>query len=127
MRETAPATRLAQAQSLVAREYSFPSWADLQAEVGRRACRRGQSASLRKADLTPLHAQRFQAPPDEDAGIQTPMDFFRLGVIVQVGLVFAALTGLALVFVAIGQPHRGVVAMALRLGRPLADLIRAIL
>src|SRR5258708_275414 len=126
MRVKTPTARLSDAQLMLANEYGFANWGALQADVTRRASGpRGQRASLRQADLTP-YSERFADAPDQDAANSTPLDFFRVGVAAQVGVVFVALTGMALVFVAIGPPH-GVVATALRMGRPLVDLIHAVL
>jgi len=127
LREKTPTTRLAEVQSVIAKEYGFANWGALQAEVTRRTSGiRSQRASLRQADLTLGHSERFAKAPDQDAAISTPVDFFRVGVAAQVGVVFVALTGMALVFVANGPPH-GAVATALRMSRPLVDLIHAIL
>ena len=127
MRVKTPTARLSDAQLMLANEYGFANWGALQAEVTRRTSGpRGQRASLRQADPTSLYSERFAAAPDHDAAISTPLDFFRVGVVAQVGVVFVALTGMALVFIAIGPP-RGVVATALRMGRPLVDLVHAIL
>jgi hypothetical protein len=118
---------LSDAQLLLANEYGFANWSALLAEVTRRTDGpRGQCASLRQADLTPLYSERFAVVPDQDAAISTPLDFFRVGVAAQVGVVFVALTGIALVFVAIGPPH-GALTTALRMGQPLVDLVHAIL
>jgi hypothetical protein len=122
MRVKTPTARLSDVQLVLANEYGFANWKALQAEVTRRTSGpRDRRASLRQADL---HGERFTG--DQDAAISSPMDFFRVGVAAQVGFVFVALTGIALVFVASGPP-RGVVATALRMGRPLVDLIHAIL
>jgi hypothetical protein len=124
MRATAPATRLAEAQALIAREYGFADWAALQAEVRNRAGGRTRCASLRHADL---HAQRFEMGlSDEDSGTHTPADFFRLGLMAQVGVIFAALTGMSLVLIA-GDPPKNVLAIAWSLGKPLARLLHALL
>ena len=124
MREKSPTARLAEAQLVIAREYGFDNWGAMQAEVTRRTKGpRGATASLRRADLTPLHAARFQESPDADSALHAPMDFFRLGLVAQIGFVFVALAGLALVFVAIG-PHDA--ASAPPVLAPLARLLHGI-
>src|SRR3954468_22438532 len=69
LRQTAPATKLTEAQALLAREYGFADWPKLQAEIAHRAAEgpRSQEASLRRSNLSPLRAARFQTDPSPDA------------------------------------------------------------
>ena len=61
MRAKAPATRLAEAQGLIAREYGFASWAALQAEVASRVqSPNGQWRKVRRAHVAPLYPERFR-------------------------------------------------------------------
>jgi len=98
LREKAPATRLADAQSLLAQEYGFANWGALLAEVTRRASGpRGQRANVNRAHVAPLYPERFRRDGllDQESDIETHLSFFRAGVIAQIGFLFAALMGLA--------------------------------
>lgn len=106
MRATAPATRLAEAQALVAREYGFSSWGTLQAEVATRTqSPRGQWCKVRQAHVAALYPERFRqdAQLDDETDIQTNLRFFLTGAAAQIGFLFAALVGLALLFVTPAQ------------------------
>jgi hypothetical protein len=106
MRAKAPATRLAEAQSLIAREYGFASWAALQAEVAQRTQGpRGQWRKVSQAHVAPLYPERFRQDGllDDEADIQTNLRFFLAGAAAQIGFLFAALVGLALLFITPAQ------------------------
>lgn len=106
MRARAPATRLAEAQSVIAREYGFASWAALQAEVTQRVqSPRGQWRKVQRAHVAAFYPERFRQDGllDDEADIQTQQRFFLVGSAAQIGFLFAALAGLALLFVTPGQ------------------------
>ena len=106
MRAKAPSTRLAEAQIVIAREYGFASWAALQAEVASRAqSPRGQWRKVRRAHVAPLNPERFRQDGllDDEANIQTNLRFFMAGAVAQIGFLFAALVGLALLFITPAQ------------------------
>ena len=106
MRARAPATRLAEAQIVIAREYGFASWAALQAEVASRAqSPHGQWRKVRRAHVAPLYPERFRQDGllDDEANIQTNLRVFMAGAVAQIGFLFAALVGLALLFITPGQ------------------------
>src|SRR5438067_2287394 len=108
MRATAPATRLAEAQAVIAREYGFASWAALQAEVAQRGqSPRGQWRKVQRAHAAPLYPERFRQDGllDDEVDIQTNLRFFAAGAVAQIGFLFAGLVGLALLFVTPGQMH----------------------
>ena len=108
LRAKAPATRLAEAQSLIAREYGFASWAALQAEVAARVqSPLGQRRKVRAAHVAALYPERFRqdALLDDEADIQTTQRFFLVGSAAQIGFLFAAMAGMALLFVTPGQMH----------------------
>ena len=106
MRAKAPATRLAEAQGLIAREYGFASWAALQAEVASRVqSPRGQWRKVERAHVAPLYPERFRQDGllDDEANIQTNLRFFLAGAVAQIGFLFAALVGMALLFITPAQ------------------------
>lgn len=101
MRAKAPTVKLADAQAVIAREYGFPSWAALQAEVAKRAqSPHGQWRKVRRAHVAALYPERFRQDGllDDEANIQTNLRFFMAGAAAQIGFLFAALVGLALLF-----------------------------
>jgi hypothetical protein len=108
MRTRAPATRLAEAQSVIAREYGFANWAALLAEVETRVqSPRGQWRKVQRAHVAALYPERFRqdALLDGEADIQMTQHFFLTGAAAYIGFLFAALVGLALLFVTPGQMH----------------------
>jgi hypothetical protein len=115
MRTRAPATRLGEAQSVIAREYGFANWAALQAEVTRRMdSPRGRWRQVRRAHVAALYPERFRqdALLDGEADIQMTQHFFLTGAAAHIGFLFAALVGLALLFVTPGQMHLGHAVLA---------------
>jgi hypothetical protein len=115
MRATAPATRLAEAQSIIAREYGFTSWTALQAEVTLRVrSPRGQWRKVRQAHVAALYPERFRqdALLDGEADIQMTQHFFLTGAAAHIGFLFAAMVGLALLFVTPAQMHLAHAALA---------------
>ena len=108
MRTKMPTARLADAQGVIAREYGFANWAALQAEVASRAqSPRGQWRKVQRAHVAPLYPERFRQDGllDDEANIQTNLRFFMAGAAAQIGFLFAALVGLALLFVTPAQMH----------------------
>jgi hypothetical protein len=108
MRSKAPATRLAEAQSVIAREYGFASWAALQAEVAKRVeSPMGQRRHVTRAHVAVLYPERFRqdALLEDEADIQTTQRFFLTGAAAQIGFLFAALVGMALLLMAPGRMH----------------------
>jgi hypothetical protein len=108
MRAKAPATRLAEAQGVIAREYGFASWAALQAEVANRAqSPRGQWRKVQRAHVAPLYPERFRQDGllDDEVNIQTNQRFFLIGAAAQIGFLVAALVGLAALVVAAAPTH----------------------
>jgi hypothetical protein len=106
MRAKMPTARLADAQGVIAREYGFASWAALQAEVASRVqSPNGQWRKVRKAHVAALYPERFRqdALLDDEANIQTNLRFFLAGAAAQIGFLFAALVGLALLFITPAQ------------------------
>ena len=106
MRAKMPTARLADAQGLIAREYGFASWAALQAEVAQRTQGpRGQWRKVQRAHVAPLYPERFRQDGllDDEANIQTNLRFFLAGAVAQIGFLFAALVGLALLFITPAQ------------------------
>jgi hypothetical protein len=94
MRVTALTTRLAEAQSLIAREYGFASWAALQAEVARRMqSPMGQWRMVRRAHLAPHDPTGAPADDGQDAELA----FTAAGGAAQIGGVLAILVGMGLV------------------------------
>lgn len=95
MRARAPATRLAEAQTVIAREYGFASWAALQAEVAKRAeSPMGQWRMVRRAHLAP-HSPNGFAPADD--GPDAEMAFAAAGGVAQIGTLLAILVGVGLI------------------------------
>ena len=106
MRAKMPTARLAEAQGVIAREYGFASWAELQAEVASRVqSPRGQWRKVNQAHVAPLYPERFRQDGllDDEANIQTNLRFFMAGAAAQIGFLFAALVGLALLFITPAQ------------------------
>jgi hypothetical protein len=108
MRAKAPATRLAEAQGLIAREYGFASWAALQAEVASRVqSPNGQWRKVRRAHVAPLYPERFRQDGllDDETNIQTNQRFFLIGAAAQIGFLVAALVGLATLVLSAAPTH----------------------
>ena len=108
MKAKVPSAQLADAQLTLAREYGFPNWAALQGEVARRASSPlGQRANVRRAHIAPLYPERFRqdALLDSEADVQANLRFFMAGAAAQIGFLFAALVGVALLFVTPTQMH----------------------
>lgn len=108
MRAKTPTARLAEAQGLIAREYGFATWAALQAEVANRVqSPRGRWRKVSQAHVAPLYPERFRQDGllDDEANIQTNLRFFMAGAAAQIGFLFAALVGLALLFITPAQMH----------------------
>ncbi len=106
MRAKVPATRLAEAQYVIAREYGFASWAALQAEVASRVqSPRGQWRQVRRAHVAALYPERFRqdALLEDEADIQTTQRFFLVGSAAQIGFFLAAAAGMGLLFVTPAQ------------------------
>ena len=106
MRAKMPTARLADAQGVIAREYGFTSWAALQAEVASRVqSPRGQWRKVQRAHVAPLYPERFRqdALLENETDIQTNLRFFLAGAVAQIGFLFAALVGLALLFITPAQ------------------------
>jgi hypothetical protein len=106
LREKLPTARLGDAQLTIAREYGFASWAALQAEVAARVqSPRGQWRKVRQAHVAPLYPERFRQDGllDDETDIRTNQRFFLTGAAAQIGFLFAALVGLALLFVTPAQ------------------------
>ena len=106
MRAKMPTARLADAQGVIAREYGFASWAALQAEVASRVqSPNGQWRKVQSAHVAPLYPERFRQDGllDDEANIQTNLRFFLAGAAAQIGFLFAALVGLALLFITPAQ------------------------
>jgi hypothetical protein len=106
MRAKLPTARLGEAQLTIAREYGFASWAALQAEVAQRVqSPRGQWRKVQRAHAAPLYPERFRQDGllDGESDIQTNLRFFAVGAAAQIGFLFAALVGLALLFVTPAQ------------------------
>lgn len=108
MRAKLPTARLADAQLTIAHEYGFASWAALQAEVAVRVqSPRGQWRKVRQAHVAPLYPERFRQDGllEDEADIQTTQRFFLAGAAAQIGFLFAALVGLAMLFLTPAQMH----------------------
>ena len=106
MRTKMPTARLADAQGVIAREYGFANWAALQAEVAQRVqSPRGQWRKVQRTHAAPLYPERFRQDGllDDEANIQTNLRFFMAGAAAQIGFLFAALVGLALLFITPAQ------------------------
>jgi hypothetical protein len=106
MRAKMPTARLADAQGVIAREYGFASWATLQAEVASRVqSPHGQWRKVKQAHVAALYPERFRQDGllDDEANIQTNLRFFMAGAAAQIGFLFAALVGLALLFITPAQ------------------------
>jgi hypothetical protein len=106
MKAKVPSAQLADAQLTLAREYGFPNWAALQGEVARRASSPlGQRANVRRAHIAPLYPERFRQDGllDGEAEMEVHLAFFRAGAAAQIGFLFAALAGLAILFITPGQ------------------------
>jgi hypothetical protein len=98
MKAKAPSARLADAQLILAREYGFPNWAALQAEVSRRGQGPlGQRAHVRRVHLAPFRPGwwRQDEPPDDE--VDAVAAFLRAAVILQIGVVLIVVGGLALI------------------------------
>ncbi|HSS14968.1 MAG TPA: hypothetical protein VLL04_13800 [Rhizomicrobium sp.] len=96
MRAYAPGARLGEAQLVLAREYGFPDWAALQAEVARRAASpAGAIRHIRRAPAAVLPFWRIAGTePDEH-----PQGFLRGSVVMSAG-VLLALLGVAVILMA---------------------------
>jgi hypothetical protein len=102
LRAKVPSARLADAQLILAREYGFPNWAALQAEVARRgAGPLGQRANVRRAHVAPLYPERFHQDGllEGEAEMEANLAFFRAGALAQLGFLLTALIGLAILFI----------------------------
>lgn len=88
-----PSVKLTDVQLILAREYGFPNWGMLQAEVTRRS---GQGRRLRQAVTAILSFRRLRAEDPEEDGT---MRFFQAALVAQVGFIIVALTGVAMVMV----------------------------
>ncbi len=102
MRLRTPAACLTEAQLVLAREYGFPAWAALQAEVARRAA--SPAGSRNRIRRAPAGLVPFWRMPEgeRDDALQI---FFRIGMVMQVGVLLILLAGAGLLTVAL---HRGV-------------------
>jgi hypothetical protein len=97
MRAKLPTARLAEAQSVIAREYGFASWAALQAEVSRRAASPlGQRAHVRKLHLAAFRPAWWREPDPVDQEVDAVAAFFRAAVIVQIGFILTLVAGLVI-------------------------------
>jgi hypothetical protein len=108
MRSKLPTARLADAQLMIAGEYGFASWAALQAAVARRAASPlGQRARILAAHVAPLYPERYHqdALLESEADVHTNLRFFMAGAATQIGFLFAALVGVALLLVTPAQIH----------------------
>jgi len=98
MKTKVPGARLADAQLILAREYGFPNWAALLAEVSLR----GQGPLGQRAHVRRVHLASFrpgwwrQDEPPEDE-MDAFAAFLRAAVILQIGFVLAVVGGLALI------------------------------
>lgn len=109
MRARAPGARLGEAQQVLAREYGFASWAALQAEVARRAA--SPAGAIRRIRRLPAAILPFWRMAEAE-GDEAPERFFRIGMMVQVGLLVTVLAALGLIQLAMAQ--------GLPFNRPLA-------
>ena len=100
LRARQPSARLAEAQHLVAREYGFPNWAAMLAEV----MRRQQSPIVRYKRIRKLSVAVPGVPSEED--VYPVQRYFMIGAVISAA--FVAVAGIAL----------GPVMMAIRLGLP---------
>jgi hypothetical protein len=91
-----PSVRLTDVQLILAREYGFPNWGMLQAEVTRRS---GEGRRLRRAFTNALALRRTPLDSGHDPQVEI---FFRAGLIAQVGFIIVALAGVGLVLVSAG-------------------------
>lgn len=99
MRLRASGARLGEAQAVLAREYGFPNWAALQAEVARRAASpAGAIRHIRRAPAGVLPFWRSAGPDPDD---HRP-GFVRGGIVMSMGVLLAML-GLGLVLMTIHQ------------------------
>ncbi len=97
LRTVSPGARLAEAQSVLAREYGFANWAQLKAEVERRAAGpRGAWTRVRRAHVAVLAPGRRDGDEDEESENQAA--FFRAGVTAQLCFFFTVIAGLLLLF-----------------------------
>ena len=66
---------------------------------------RGQWRKVQRAHVAPLYPERFRQDGllDDEANIQTNLRFFLAGAAAQIGFLFAALVGLALLFITPAQ------------------------
>ena len=100
MRKRAPTARLTEAQLVLAREYGFATWAALQAEAARRAASpAGSWSRIRRA---PLGVVPFWRMPEAERD-EAPQVFFRIGMVMQVGVLLILLAGAGLVTIALHQ------------------------
>ena len=86
-----PSVRLTDVQLILAREYGFPNWGMLQAEVARRS---GQGRRLRNA-VAAVRRLRGEGDPDDE----NPAAFFHTGLAAQMGFIVVALAGVGMVLV----------------------------
>ena len=93
LKERMPSVRLTDVQLILAREYGFANWSLLQAEVARRSA---EGRRLRH-NAAATHALR-SAPADTDPDSEP--EFFRTGLMVQIGFIVVALIGVAMVIAA---------------------------
>ena len=89
-----PSVRLTDVQLILAREYGFPNWGMLQAEVARRS---GQGQRLRNAVAAVLALRRLRGEGDPDG--ENPAAFFHTGLAAQMGFIVVALAGVGMVLV----------------------------
>jgi hypothetical protein len=93
LRGRMPGVRLSDVQLILAREYGFPNWGTLQAEVTRRS---GQGRRISNAVTAILSFRRLQAHGDPE---HDTLSFFQAGLVAQVSFIVVALTGVAMVMV----------------------------
>jgi hypothetical protein len=98
MREKSPSSRLADAQALIAREYGFPSWVALRAEVAQRVqSPQGQWRHVRRAHLAPFRPGWWRQEDLPENEMEVSAAFLRAAVILQIGVMLALVGGLALI------------------------------
>jgi hypothetical protein len=99
LKQSDPTAGLAQAQALIAKEYGFDSWAALQSARARPAKGwRNPNAPLRGPENLAPERFRLNALLENETDIRTQQKFFRNGMLMQAGFLFAALAGLWLLF-----------------------------
>jgi len=97
MKAKMPSARLADAQLILAREYGFPNWAALLAEVSRRGQGPlGQRAHVRRVHLAAFRPGWWQEDPPEEE-VDAVAAFLRAAVILQIGVVLAVVGGVAMI------------------------------